>query len=100
MALVEAHTFHLSPQTHIIKVQSRDSDSCKTCYFYVLSVIWLDLPHLIGKKKKKFIVSYGKLNMIITSRYSRRKNNLVSGFIFQKFMYKDEIDEKRIIIQE
>ena len=45
-------------------------------------------------------MSYRKLNMIITSRYSRRKNNLVSGFIFQKFIYKDEIDEKRIIIQE
>ena len=30
-------------------------------------------------------MSYRKLNMIITSRYSRRKNNLVNGFIFQKF---------------
>ena len=45
-------------------------------------------------------MSYRKLNMIITSRYNRRKNKLVSGFIFQKFIYKDEIGEKRIIIQE
>lgn len=51
--------------------------------------------HLAGfalpNRKKKILVSYRKLSMIVTSRYSRREDNLASGFIFQKLIYKEEI---------